>query len=159
MSISSLLTGCGGAFAAANWSPGYQPAHSPGAANFAGSYQDTCSNCRFDRESRVLRCSCLDRNQIARHARLRNPGRCNFIKNNDGNLVCAGASGGHHGHRPSGSIRGSYQKTCHDCNMIGDTLSCNCTDADGMPNLTNLQNPHRCWRIENVNGNLVCHHR
>ena len=152
-----LIAGCGG-INMSDWQPadngggggGHHPAH------HHGSYKDTCSDC--SQSHNRLTCTCLDRNQFGNRTSLDHPGRCNKIGNDNGNLVCQGGGGGG-GHHGGGHHGGGYQQTCSNCNTFNNTLTCTCQDANHMPNISNLNDPGRCRKIENVNGNLVCHGR
>lgn len=52
---------------------------------------------------------------------------------------------------------GSYQETCSDIRMEGDTLHATCMTFDQQPNETSLQFPNSCVGvISNVDGVLAC---
>lgn len=54
----------------------------------AGSYRQTCRRCTL--QGSVLRCACQTRNGRYRKTHLSYPGLCQWIKNNNGQLICKG---------------------------------------------------------------------
>lgn len=52
-----------------------------------GNYQQTCSYCRIGVDN-VLRCLCLDKNNVVRRTVLLVPSQCRYIENINGSLRC-----------------------------------------------------------------------
>jgi hypothetical protein len=145
-----------------------------------GSYQQTCRN--IDARGSTLSAECQDTGGGWHRTELRDYQRCGQIENINGNLSCAAGAdrGGNYGDRDRGYDRdrdrdrdrdhdrdrgygnnnwprGSYQQSCQNINVSGNTLNASCQKRNGKYKNSSLRNFNRCGNdIVNDNGKLRC---
>jgi len=134
-----------------------------------GSYQRTCPEASVYRGR--LTAVCRDRDGQYRQSALADVDRCvGDIANVDGRLRCSYGPGrpqpgGPGWGQPGGPGRpslpgGSYQQSCGDIGLNGDTLVATCRTMKGRMQRTSLANVDRCvGDIGNNNGRLTCNMR
>jgi hypothetical protein len=122
-----------------------------------GSYLQTCPEANFYRGR--LTAVCRRRDGSFQQSSLADIGRCiGDIGNVDGRLRC------HYGPISGGPGRslpgGSYQQSCNDISLNGNTLVAICKAMKGRMQRTSLANVDRCvGDIGNNNGRLNCNMR
>ncbi|HEV3036189.1 MAG TPA: CVNH domain-containing protein [Candidatus Angelobacter sp.] len=156
-----------------NGNGGYGQNGGPG-----GSYVQTCRDIRT--HGNTLEADCQTGNGQWNRTSLRNYSSCNGgIVNDGGTLRCGGDGGGNYngnrdrdrdrdwdrdrqgsyqggGNYQNGAPYGSYQQTCQDIRISGNTLKANCRKGDGHFKQSSLRNFSQCNDIMNENGNLRC---
>ncbi|MBV8689673.1 MAG: CVNH domain-containing protein [Candidatus Eremiobacteraeota bacterium] len=144
---------------------GVQAQYVPG-----GSYQQSCSNIRV--RGNRLTASCTDSSGNSVRTSL-NINRCNGsdIANVNGQLTCQ-TNGNYYGNQYYGNRyryrnsygygygtppSGSYQQSCSNARLRGNTLTATCVDSYGTQVRSSI-NVSRCTNrdIANVNGRLSC---
>lgn len=120
----------------------------------AGSYQQSCRDGRVNGDT--LTASCQDNRGRWNYSSI-NVRSCNGdIRNDDGRLACSWGGGGG-GPGWGGALPGgSYQSSCRDARVNGDTLSASCQDNRGRWNYSSLRYRECRNEIRNDNGRLVC---
>jgi len=127
-----------------------------------GSYQRTCPEASVYRGR--LTAVCRRRDGSFQQSSLADVRRCvGDIGNVDGRLRCHyGAGGSMPGRpgRPSSLPGGSYQQSCSNIGLNGNTLVATCKTMKGRMQRTSLANVDRCvGDIGNNNGQLNCNMR
>ncbi len=123
-----------------------------------GSYLQTCPEANVYRGR--LTAVCRRRDGSFQQSSLADVGRCvGDIANIDGRLRCNYGPGG-----PGGPARplpgGSYQQSCSNIGLNGNTLVATCKTMKGRIQRTSLANVDRCaGDIGNNNGQLTCNTR
>ena len=84
----------------------------------AGNYSQSCDLCNMRGDT--LSCLCKDRQGIVNQTSIAGASQCRFVQNMNGNLRC-----GRH-HRRARLPRGNYKRTCVDCSIRHNALSCSC---------------------------------
>ncbi len=151
----------------------------PSVAQPGGSYQQTCR--KIGVRGSTLHAECQNTGGGWQSTELRDYNRCNGeIQNINGNLQCtgnnrggSGSNGGygrdehdrdrdhdgdrdHDRDRYNGAPRGSYNQTCQNVQVNGNTLTASCQKKNGKLKNTSLHNYQHCSDIENDNGKLRC---
>ncbi|WP_312167189.1 CVNH domain-containing protein [Phenylobacterium sp.] len=117
----------------------------------SGSYQQTCRDPRVS--GATLTASCQDSRGRWNYSSLNFRDCRGDIANNNGRLSCQWGGGGPGwGQLPSGS----YQQTCRDARVSGNTLTASCRDGRGRWNYSTLNFRDCRSDIGNDNGRLVC---
>ena len=139
-----------------------------------GSYQQSCTGINAD--WRTLSANCRTRNGGWNYTELQDYRRCNGdITNDNGNLRCADNDQrgdddrrGDDDHRGNGdwrdqrdhndwAPRGSYQQSCRNVDIDGNSLTAECQDRRGRWRYTELDDFRRCrGDIANADGMLQC---
>lgn len=117
------------------------------AAQPAGSYQQSCKNTRIENDT--LLSFCRDKKGRYRDTSLMQVSRCvGQISNDDGVLRCSSF----------GSLpEGTYQQTCRNSRVDGDTLFSSCRDVSGRFRDSSIAQVSECvGGIFNNNGALRC---
>ncbi|MFO1056993.1 MAG: CVNH domain-containing protein [Dongiaceae bacterium] len=117
-----------------------------------GSWQQTCRNSSV--QGGTLYASCQRSNGSWRDSSI-NYRQCsnNAVANDNGRLVCENDYNGGGGQMPGGS----WQQTCRNSNVQGNTLYASCQKMNGGWRDTSI-NYRQCnnWKVANDNGQLVC---
>lgn len=123
-----------------------------GAWTPSGSYQRDCRDIRVAGD--MLTASCPDNRSRWKYSTLRYRDCRGDIGVSDGRLTCSwgGGSGGGWGQLPAGS----YQQSCRDARVSGDTLGASCRDNRGRWNYSTLDYRRCRSDIGNADGRLVC---
>ncbi len=141
-----------------------------------GSYQQTCRN--ISTRGSTLYAECQDTGGGWHHTELRDYQRCGTdIQNINGNLQCGQGGPGYYGRGPGDrdhdrdydhdrdrgrgpgayAPHGSYQQTCQNIQVSGNTLRASCQKKNGKWKSTSLNNFQYCrGDIQNDNGKLRC---
>jgi hypothetical protein len=124
-----------------------------------GSYQGSCSSCTINGDT--LSCSCRNADGFSRGSSINTRYCYDSITNQNGSLTCGEPPAPRQVARepvyvPVPMPRGNYQQSCSGCSMSGDTLSCSCDNADGIPKRSSLNSRFCRDAVENCNGSLNC---
>ncbi len=136
-----------------------------------GSYQQTCR--KIGVRGSTLYAECQNTGGGWQSTELRDYNRCRGeIQNINGSLQCTGNNRGDYGRddhdrdhdrdrdrdrdRYNGAPRGSYEQTCQNIQVNGNTLTASCQKKNGKTKNTSLHNYQQCRDIENDNGKLRC---
>ncbi len=132
------------------WTHGAEAQRTP-----QGSYLRSCSNPSVQGDTLVANCRRSDGRE--QRTSLSGVSRCvGDIGNNNGNLQCStgGSQGGGGSAAPP---RGSYQQSCTDAALRGNTLTARCRARDGGYRQTTLPDIRQCrGDIGNNDGRLFC---
>ncbi len=127
-----------------------------------GSYQQSCSNVRVRGDNLTARCTAAD-GSVIRSTNSHNSCGSGDIANNNGRLTCNARTGYYNngnynnGYYNNGALpAGSYQQSCSNARMSGDTLMASCPGRGR--NVTSSINARGCQGsdIANADGQLTC---
>lgn len=116
-----------------------------------GSYQQSCRDIRVT--GPTLTASCQDSRGRWNYSSIRVDQCRGDIRNVGGRLQCAPGGGPGWG---GGLPGGSYQQSCRDARVTGNTLSANCRDNRGRWNFSSIRFNDCRSGVRNDNGRLAC---
>lgn len=116
-----------------------------------GSYQQSCRDIRMT--GPTLTASCRDSRGRWNYSSIRVDQCRGDIQNVGGQLRCGSSGGPGWG---GGLPAGSYQQSCRDARVTGNTLSANCRDNRGRWSFSSIRFNDCRGGIRNDNGRLVC---